>query len=145
MVGVPLWRGTGDDWENQSWSEVYQCFPKSNPFLNLFKTRKAPPPKQLAVGGAAGWAAGYLTMKVNTLNWLFFKLDEKMYWMWFCAWCRQARWQQLPLEGPCCFSRLPITRATLRFTFSFAKLSRDLLIGHFLFVAFEGWYTGGLE
>ena len=48
-------------------------------FLNLFKTRKAPPPKQLAVGGAAGWAAGYLTMKVNTLNWLFFKLDEKMY------------------------------------------------------------------
>ena len=48
-------------------------------FLNLLKTRKAPPPKQLAVGGAAGWAAGYLTMKVNTLNWLFFKLDEKMY------------------------------------------------------------------
>ena len=53
-------------------------------FLNLFKTRKAPPPKQLAVGGAAGWAAGYLTMKVNTLNWLFFKLDEKN---WKCIEC----------------------------------------------------------
>ena len=51
--------------------------------------------------------------------------------MWFCAWCRQARWQQLPLEGPCCFSRLPITRATLRFTFSFAKLSEILSLSIF--------------
>ena len=25
---------------------------------------RAPPPKQLAVGGVAGWAAGYVTMKV---------------------------------------------------------------------------------
>merc|ERR1719163_1109550 len=29
--------------------------------------RKAPPPKQLAVGGAAGWAAGYLTMKAGKM------------------------------------------------------------------------------
>ena len=28
---------------------------------------KAPVPKQLAVGGAAGWAAGYLTMKVGKM------------------------------------------------------------------------------
>ena len=30
--------------------------------------RKAPPPKQLALGGVAGWAAGYLTMKVDIAN-----------------------------------------------------------------------------
>ena len=30
--------------------------------------RKAPPPKQLAVGGVAGWAAGYVTMKVDIAN-----------------------------------------------------------------------------
>jgi len=29
--------------------------------------RKAPPPKQLAVGGAAGWCAGYLTMKAGKM------------------------------------------------------------------------------
>ena len=28
---------------------------------------RAPPPKQLAVGGAAGWVTGYLTMKAGKM------------------------------------------------------------------------------